>query len=197
MNIEAIQPARPGEQLRPALFLDRDGVINVEKNYVSRIEDFEFIDGIFDLVRAALACGLVPVVITNQAGIGRGYYSEEQFHQLTAWMQEQFTAKGAPIAAVYHCPFHPENGVGPHLGDSFDRKPNPGMIFRAREQLGLDLNRSILVGDKLSDIQAGLNAGIPTNLLFSMGQEQGDNYQVIASLADVIDAIRNSRCAYD
>lgn len=152
-----------------ALFLDRDGVINVDHGYVHRIDHFEFVDGIFDLCRAAVALGWRPVVVTNQAGIGRGYYDEAQFQALTRWMRERFEAEGAPIAAVYHCPFHPEHGVGPYRVDSFDRKPQPGMLLRARDDLGLDLGASMMVGDTVSDMLAAQRAGVPVRCLLVHG----------------------------
>ena len=145
---------------RCALFLDRDGIINVEKNYVHRIEDFEFIPGIFDLCAAARDLGLVIVVVTNQAGIGRGYYTEADFQHLTEWMLGQFRERGVPLDRVYHCPYHPTAGVGEYRRESFDRKPNPGMILRARQDFGLDLSESVLLGDKDSDIEAGRAAGV-------------------------------------
>jgi D-glycero-D-manno-heptose 1,7-bisphosphate phosphatase len=147
---------------QPALFLDRDGVINVEKNYVHRIEDFEFVPGIFELCAVATELGLCPVVVTNQAGIGRGYYTEADFQALTTWMLERFRERGIEIGAVYHCPYHPTAGVGEYRRESFDRKPNPGMFLRARDELGLDMAGSILVGDKASDIEAGRAAGVGT-----------------------------------
>lgn len=152
-----------------ALFLDRDGVINVDHGYVHRIDHFEFVDGIFDLCRAAVAQGWRPVVVTNQAGIGRGYYDEAQFQALTRWMRERFEAEGAPIAAVYHCPFHPEHGVGPYRVDSFDRKPQPGMLLRARDELGLDLGASMMIGDTVSDMLAAQRAGVPVRCLLVHG----------------------------
>ena len=147
-----------------ALFLDRDGVINVEKNYVFRIEDFEFVPGIFDLCRAAHDAGFVPIVITNQAGIGRGYYTEDDFQRITVWMLDQFTLRGIRIGRVYHCPFHPTAGIGEYRRESFDRKPNPGMILKARDDFTLDLANSVLVGDKDSDLEAGRAAGVGRNL---------------------------------
>ena len=147
-----------------ALFLDRDGVINVEKSYVCRIADFEFTPGIFDLCGTAQELGFMPVVITNQAGIGRGYYTEDDFQHLTAWMGEQFHARGIRIARVYHCPYHPTAGVGDYRRESFDRKPNPGMILRAETDFDLDVSRSVLVGDKDSDLEAGRAAGVGYNL---------------------------------
>jgi D-glycero-D-manno-heptose 1,7-bisphosphate phosphatase len=150
--------------LRKALFLDRDGVINVEKNYVWRIEDFEFLPGIFDLCELAMRLGYRLVVITNQAGIGRGYYSEADYLHLTDWMVQQFHERGIVIDRVYHCPYHPTAGIGEYRQDSFYRKPNPGMLLTARDELGLDLSRSVLVGDKDSDIEAGAAAGVKSNI---------------------------------
>jgi len=168
----------------PALFLDRDGVINVEKNYVHRIEDFEFVEGVFALCREAATMGMPIVVVTNQAGIGRGYYSEAQFHALTGWMRDQFVAQGAPLAAVYFCPCHPEHGVGEYRKESFDRKPNPGMILRARDELGLDLGRSVLIGDKGSDIAAARAAGIGLSVLLGADIENAAPDRAVASLQE-------------
>lgn len=151
----------------PALFLDRDGVINVDHSYVCRPQDFEFIDGIFDLCRAAKRLGYWVFVVTNQAGIGRGYYSEQDFHQLTEWMRNVFSAQRAAIDEVYFCPFHPEHGIGDYKRDAFCRKPRPGMILQAMNEYDVDLSRSILVGDKVSDIEAGIAAGVGRNLLYS------------------------------
>jgi D-glycero-D-manno-heptose 1,7-bisphosphate phosphatase len=147
-----------------ALFLDRDGVINVDKHHVWRIEDFEFLPGIFDLCGTAQALGLVPIVITNQAGIGRGYYTEQDFDTLTQWMQGEFRAHGIDIARVYHCPFHPTQGIGAYRRESPDRKPNPGMILKAARDFDLDLSGSVLVGDKDTDIAAGRAAGVGYNV---------------------------------
>jgi D-glycero-D-manno-heptose 1,7-bisphosphate phosphatase len=147
-----------------ALFLDRDGVINVDKHHVWRIEDFEFLPGIFDLCGKAQALGLLTIVITNQAGIGRGYYTEQDFDTLTQWMQGEFRARGIDIARVYHCPYHPTEGLGEYRRESPDRKPNPGMILKAARDFDLDLPRSVLVGDKDSDIAAGRAAGVASNI---------------------------------
>lgn len=143
-----------------ALFLDRDGVINHDAGYTSSTENFRFIDGIFDLCRAARRSGYLLIVLTNQAGIGRGYYSEQDFWALTAWMRERFVAEDAPVTDVFFCPYHPEHGVGDYKQDSFDRKPNPGMLLRAAEKYGIDLGRSIMIGDKDSDMQAASRAGV-------------------------------------
>jgi len=158
-------PSAPDVQA--ALFLDRDGVINEERNYVYRIEDFEFIDGVFELCRSAKLAGMAIVVITNQAGIGRGYYTEAQFHDLTKWMCNRFFEKGVAVDGVYYCPYHPVYGVGKYRADSFDRKPNPGMILQARDELGLQLSDSILIGDKASDIAAARAAGVGRTVLIA------------------------------
>ncbi len=170
-----------------ALFLDRDGVINVEKNYVYRIEDFEFIPGIFELAHAAQEAGYLLVVITNQAGIARGYYSEDDFHRLTQWMLDQFARVGIIIDKVYYCPYHPDEGKGSYKRDSFDRKPNPGMILRGKNDLNLDLADSILIGDKESDIEAGQCAGVGKLILLRIHSSKYNNQNVIklATLFDV------------
>lgn len=143
-----------------ALLLDRDGVINHDSGYTSSVENFSFIDGIFDLCRAAKRLGYLLIVVTNQAGIGRGYYLEQDFFTLTEWMRERFEAEGAPITDVFYCPHHPEHGIGRYKKDSFNRKPSPGMLLSAAETHGLDLARSIMIGDKDSDMQAARKAGV-------------------------------------
>jgi D-glycero-D-manno-heptose 1,7-bisphosphate phosphatase len=150
-------------ELRPALFLDRDGVINVDRGYVYRREAFEWLPGIFDLARMARHNGLAIVVVTNQSGIGRGYYTEPDFLALTAYMQQRFAAENAPVARVYHCPFHPEAEQAHYRHPDHPwRKPHPGMIFAARDDLGIDLAASIMLGDRRSDLEAGANAGVGT-----------------------------------
>lgn len=151
---------------RPALFLDRDGVINIDHAYVCKKEDFEFVDGIFEVCRHAKQLGFLICVVTNQAGIGRGYYTEADFLRLTDWMCGVFIDEGAIIDRVYFCPTHPVHGVGEYRVDSPFRKPGPGMILQAAQELNIDLSRSILLGDKETDIEAGVAAGVACNLLF-------------------------------
>jgi D-glycero-D-manno-heptose 1,7-bisphosphate phosphatase len=154
-----------------ALFLDRDGVINHDLGYTSSTDNFRFIEGIFDICRAAKRLGYLLIVVTNQAGIGRGYYTEQDFLTLTEWMRERFEDEGAPITDVFHCPYHPENGVGHYKRDSFDRKPNPGMLLRAAKNYGFDLGRSIMIGDKDSDMQAAIKAGVGVRCHFLASDE--------------------------
>ena len=178
-----------------AVLLDRDGVINIDHGYVHHSNNFEFIDGIFDVAREANASGYKLVVITNQAGIGRGYYSEQQFHQLTAWMCNEFLNSGVSIEKVYFSPFHPTEGLGKYKKDDISRKPRPGMIFLAQQELNLNLENSILIGDKASDIQAGIAAGVGTNLLFSkhtLPELSGLPYQAIATLREALPFMNSS-----
>ncbi|MGR9036453.1 MAG: D-glycero-alpha-D-manno-heptose-1,7-bisphosphate 7-phosphatase [Gammaproteobacteria bacterium] len=169
----------------PALFLDRDGVINIDHGYVCRKEEFEFVEGIFELVAAAKRAGYLVVVVTNQAGIGRGYYTEADFNRLMEWVAEQFAERGGGIDKVYYCPDHPEHGIGNYKRHSEFRKPGPGMILQAAAELHIDLGRSLLVGDKPSDIQAGLEAGIGT--LLKLGAEPGlDSAKMISSVSEAI-----------
>lgn len=149
-----------------ALFLDRDGVINVNFGYVHRPENFIFIDGIFELANAAHNLNYKIFVITNQSGIARGYYSEQQFHQLSSWMCGQFLARGVPISKVFFSPYHPTEGRGAYRLDHISRKPHPGMLLEAQKEFNLDLLNSVLVGDKESDIRAGIAAGVGCNILF-------------------------------
>ena len=147
-----------------ALFLDRDGVINVDKHHVYKIEDCEFIDGIFDKCRQAKSKGYKLIVVTNQAGIAKGIYTEEDYFKFRDYVHAEFEKQGCPIDAEYYCPYHIE-GFGKYKKDSEDRKPNPGMILKAAKDFNIDLSQSILIGDKESDIEAGKRAGITTNIL--------------------------------
>ena len=169
------------------LFLDRDGVINVENNYVHKVSDFIFTDYIFDLCRAAKQKDYKIIVITNQAGIGKGLYSESDFVDLTRWMIDIFISQEIVIEKVYFCPFHKEHGIGHYRQDSFDRKPNPGMIIKALNEFGISANESVLVGDNLSDVKAGQAAGVKTNLLLSKDDNSEDpSYVKISDLKNAI-----------
>lgn len=141
-----------------ALFIDRDGTINIEKHYVYRKEDFVFIPGIFDLLKHFTDNGYLIFIITNQSGIARGLYSEDDYNKLTEWMLNEFELKGIKITKVYHCPHHPDI-----TGPCNCRKPKPGMILQAIEEFNIDPSASVLIGDKKSDILAGENAGIGEN----------------------------------
>ncbi len=152
--------------MNKALFLDRDGVVNVEKNYLYKKDDFEFIHGIFELCKHYKELGYLIFVVTNQSGIARKYYSEDDFLKLTEWMVTAFKEKGIEIRKVYYCPHHPEIS-----GECSCRKPAPGMILDAAKEFDVDLSDSLLVGDKERDIEAAINAGIHKTYLFDPSGE--------------------------
>lgn len=144
---------------RKALFLDRDGVVNMDTGYMHRREDFHLVPGILELCCQAKVKGYLVIVVTNQSGIGRGMFTEEDFIQLTDYMKGVFSDAGAEIADVFHCPSvddaHP------------DRKPNPGLFLKAAAAHGLDMASCVSVGDRERDIQAAISAGVGRNFLFS------------------------------
>lgn len=168
---------------RPAAFLDRDGVINVDHGYTYRREDFVFVPGAVQAAAQLHAAGFTLVVVTNQSGIGRGLYSEADFHALSDWMQQQFDAAGAPIAGIYWCPHHPKEAQGVYQRDCTCRKPAPGMLLDAARDLALDLGRSVLFGDKVSDLQAAAAAGVPERVLLGLNGEALPAAPVPAALA--------------
>jgi D-glycero-D-manno-heptose 1,7-bisphosphate phosphatase len=149
-----------------ALFLDRDGVINIDHGYVHKVEDFDFVEGIFDLTREAVTKGYLIFIITNQSGIGRGFYSINDFNLLTNWMYKRFVSEGVVLSEVYYSPYHPTHGKGKFKQDHMSRKPKTGMIDQAVKKFHINLSVSILIGDKMTDIQAGQSAGIGTNILY-------------------------------
>ena len=178
------------KNMNRALFIDRDGVINKERDYVYRISDFEFVPDIFYNLKQFNSLGFLIIIITNQAGIGRGIYSEEDFNDLTKWMLGEFENNQVKITDVYFDPCHPEHGVGKYKKDSYNRKPNPGMIFKAAEKHNIDLKNSILVGDKLSDIEAGINAGMEHLYLIKTGHYTGgEELPEKCKLVETLDAI--------
>jgi D-glycero-D-manno-heptose 1,7-bisphosphate phosphatase len=150
---------------RPAAFLDRDGVVNLDSGYVSRIADFRFVPGTLEAARALHERGFALVIVTNQSGIGRGLFPLAEFTALTDWMRSQFAEARAPLAGVYFCPHHPTDAFGDYRIACDCRKPAPGMILTAARDLGLDLGRSMLFGDRDSDLLAARAAGVPVRVL--------------------------------
>ncbi|MGP1488206.1 MAG: D-glycero-alpha-D-manno-heptose-1,7-bisphosphate 7-phosphatase [Peptoanaerobacter stomatis] len=141
--------------MNKAAFFDRDGTINVEKNYLYKVEDFEFIKGIPELIKKYNDEGYVVIVVTNQAGIARGYYTEEDMNILHRYINEQLAKIGAHIDAFYFCPHHPDI-----TGECNCRKPKTGMLEKAIKEWNIDVTKSILYGDKPWDIEAGEKCGI-------------------------------------
>ena len=191
-------PAKSAVTFREMRILDRDGIINVDHDYVFQQENFEFIDGIFGLCRHASRLGYRIFVITNQAGIGRGYYTEQDFLDLTDWMCGVFKSEGVDIDKVYFCPFHAEHGIGKYKIDSPFRKPGPGMILQAAAEFEIDLPGSVLLGDRESDIQAGITAGVGRNLLLRAAvaghPTPSTPYTVVSRFSDVEQILTATAC---
>jgi D-glycero-D-manno-heptose 1,7-bisphosphate phosphatase len=159
-----------------AVFLDRDGVINVDHGYVHKVEDFRFVPGSDDAMRRLQAAGWRLVVVTNQSGLARGLYSKADYDRFTAHLQRELAAAGVSVDAVLHCPHLPDATVAAYRLQCDCRKPAPGMLLRAARDLRLDLAASVMVGDRLSDIEAGRTAGVGHNVLVRSGHapEPGD-----------------------
>ena len=166
---------------QPAIFIDRDGVINVDHGYVGKVDDFHFINGVINACKNLKEKGYLLVVITNQSGIARGYYTETQFNLLTQWMDWSFANEGVELDGIYYCPHHYQEGIGEYKIECDCRKPKPGLIVNAAAELNLDLSRSILVGDTVTDIQAGISAGIKENYLVKTGKNITDEGANIAN----------------
>lgn len=164
-----------------ALFLDRDGVLNFDHGYIGKIADFEVIPGVFEALAQAVSLGYRLIIITNQSGIARGYFSEADYRRLEDHMVNLFAARAIHFAGIYHCPHHPDGAVRALAITCGCRKPSPGMILQACAEHDLDLSRSILVGDKRSDIEAGEAAGVGYSYLL----DESDPAH-FASLADLV-----------
>ena len=146
------------------IFLDRDGVINKEVGYLHKIKDFEFIDGVFGACMYLQKLDYQLIIVTNQSGISRGYYSEDEFHAVNNWMLEQFSARGVDVLDVFFCPHGPEDGCS-------CRKPKPGMLLTAKEKHDIDTSKSWMIGDKEADVSAANAAGINNTILVKSGHD--------------------------
>ncbi len=172
-----------------AVFLDRDGVIIEDCGYVYRKEDAHFVSGIFEFLAEAQKKGYDLFIVTNQAGIARGYYTEKEYHRFNEWLFNEIADRGIQIKKSYYCPFHPIEGKGRYLQDSYDRKPNPGMILKAKEEYAINLSASVLIGDKDSDMEAGRRAGIGC-LIFLKGKYCQSNSIDVLTVEKLLDAVR-------
>lgn len=167
--LEAAQRSLPAWRAKPAIVLDRDGVVNVDHGYVHSPDDWEWIPGAPEAVKWLNDHGFLVFVVTNQAGIARGLFSEEEYYAFERWVAEQLADRGAHVEATYHCPHHPD--FGPGGGTACDcRKPAPGMLLAAISEWGLDEGRTVLVGDKPTDVAAANAAGID-GVLFPEGAD--------------------------
>jgi D,D-heptose 1,7-bisphosphate phosphatase len=167
---EALERGRqelPLLRRRPAAFLDRDGVINFDKGYTFRPEDLQFLPGAADAIRHLNDAGYLVIVVTNQAGVARGYYTLDDAHRFNTEIQRRMAAEGAHIDQFYVAPYHPEGVVTEYAIDHADRKPNPGMLIRGFMEWPIEMDRSFLIGDKQSDVEAASRAGIPGYLFLS------------------------------
>ncbi len=153
-----------------AVFLDRDGVINQDSGYVSCVDDFHFIDGTIEALQILKKKGYCLVVVTNQSGIARGYFTEEQFMSLTEWMDWSLADRDVDLDGIYFCPHHPTAGVGEYRQECNCRKPAPGMLLDAAKDLKIDLANSYMVGDKAGDLQAAKAAGVGHKVLVRTGK---------------------------
>ena len=150
------------------IFLDRDGVINKDINYLHKIDDFEFIDGIFDVCLYFQNLGYKIIIITNQSGISRGYYTESDYQKLTQWMLEQFQYKNVNTLDVLHCPHGPDSTCD-------CRKPKPGMFISAKNKYNIDVGKSWMIGDSERDITAANLAGIKNTILVRSGYKVNES----------------------
>lgn len=176
----------------PAVFLDRDGTLNVDKGYVSHLRDWEWLPHALDGLRKLKNAGFKLVVVTNQSGIARGYYPADDVIKLHDLVNRELNAKGVGIDAFYFCPHHPE-----YSGPCSCRKPKPGLIQKAALEMNLDLSRSWMIGDKGSDIEAGSAAGIPSILIgehCQIGQEYATfpHVPIVEDLEKAADLIINT-----
>jgi len=166
----------PRAEKRPAVFLDRDGTINVDKDYLHKIEDFEFIPGAVQAIKSLKNAGYLVIVVSNQSGIARGYFDEATVDRLHEHIQQALKCYGTAIDAFYYCPHHPELGRGQYKVACDCRKGAPGMLLQAAEEHNIDLEKSFMVGDKMADIEAGAKAGCTSILVLTgYGEREKSN----------------------
>ncbi|GGA91188.1 D,D-heptose 1,7-bisphosphate phosphatase [Neiella marina] len=156
--------------LKPAVFLDRDGVINRDTGYTHKLDELEILAGVADGCRQLIAAGLELVIVTNQSGIARGLYNEQDYQRFSDELLNQLSSQKVHFLAVYFCPHHKEGEMLPYRQVCDCRKPGPGMLFRAANEHPIDLSRSYIVGDRASDLEAGQNAGLKANVLIETGK---------------------------
>lgn len=175
-----------------AAFLDRDGVINVDSGYVGRWEDFEYLPEAIEGLKQLQNAGFMLFVVTNQSGIARGYYTEDDFLSLTRAMTNDLSAKGVTLSAVYYCPYLEDADLEPYRVNSELRKPEPGMLLKAAQDHDIDLSRSIMVGDKVSDMVAAERAGVPDRYHVTEGEPHDASTKVSSLLEAALEATKTS-----
>ena len=142
-----------------AIFLDRDGTINVDKAYVYKITDFEFLPGVKEALVLLRRTGYRLIIVTNQSGVARGYYTEDDVRTLHNWLRETLAREGADVAGIYYCPHHPEARIEAYRRKCGCRKPGLDLFYKAASDLGLDIDRSIAVGDRVRDLEICRHSG--------------------------------------
>lgn len=187
--------------MKKAIFLDRDGTLNIDHGYVHTIDRFEFIEGSIEALKELQQMGYCLILVTNQSGIARGYFTEEQFNQLTEWMDWSLEDRGVHLDGIYYCPHHPD-GLGEYRQSCNCRKPQAGMLLEAINDFKIEPQKSIMIGDKLDDILAGKSAHVGTTVLVRTGKsitadiESQANY-VIDSIAQLPELIRKNKLSKD
>ena len=161
------------------IFLDRDGVINKEVNYLHKVEDFEFVEGVFEACQYFENLGYKIIIVTNQSGIARGYYDENAYQKLTKWMLGQFKNNNIDILDIFHCPHGPDSSCD-------CRKPMPGMFLSAKNKYNINMSNSWVIGDKITDINAANNAGIFNTILVSSGHKINESSSKVKFILDSI-----------
>ena len=157
----------PLHEKRPAFFLDRDGTISHEVGYVNHVSRFELFPWTIEALRCLRQAGFLAVVVTNQSGVARGYFGEELVHEVHARLQAQLAEAGARLDGIYYCPHHPNEGQPPYRQECDCRKPKPGMLYRAAQELGIDFSRSVLVSDKYEDVAMAHGLGLCAALVLT------------------------------
>ena len=176
----------------PAAFLDRDGVINIDSGYVGRWEEFEYLPDAIEGLKKLQSAGFKLFVVTNQSGIARGYYTEDDFLLLTETMTADLAAKGVELSAVYYCPYLEDADLESYRVTSALRKPEPGMLLKAAHEHDIDLARSVMVGDKASDMIAAERAGVPHRYHVTSDEPHDASTKVSSLLEAALDAFQRS-----
>lgn len=181
--------------MRKVIFLDRDGTINVEKSYLHKWEDFEFEKNAIEGLKELKNLGYEFIVVTNQSGIGRGYYTEEDLVTLNNQMTKKLKEFGIEILECFYCPHHPEKGIGKYKVDCNCRKPNPGMLLEGIKKYDVDIENSFMIGDKKGDLEAGKKAGLKSILVLTgygkkIEEEVKGNYLIAKDLLEVVTILK-------
>ena len=176
---------------QPALFLDRDGVVVVDTNYLGHAEDLQMIAGSADAIARCNALGIPVVVVTNQSGIARGYYDWKGFQSVQAAIAAELARAGGHFDAVLACAYHKDGRDALRIDNHPWRKPNPGMIVTAAQRMGLDLARSWIVGDRMHDLAAGRAAGMAGGTLLTAGSLDGQQALALAGAQFAVDLASN------